>query len=79
MTMRINIVKDNNFDLPRYATLQSAGCDLQAVCPEGGILVAARDSAVIGTGIHIALPAGYEAQELDATEREEGGFGHTGR
>ena len=48
-----------DFPLPEYATPASAGVDLRAsdgcVIPPGG-------RALVPTGLHIALPEGYEAQ-----------------
>lgn len=47
--------------LPTYKTASSAGCDLVAnICLETELLPG--DSAIFPTGIHIALPEGYEGQ-----------------
>ena len=46
---------------PRRHTLGSAGVDLQAALAEP-VTLAAGCSALIPTGLAIALPAGYEAQ-----------------
>ncbi|MEJ0062431.1 MAG: dUTP diphosphatase [Alphaproteobacteria bacterium] len=48
-------------DLPRYATAQSAGMDLQAALADDLTLMPGG-RALIPTGLAIALPDGYEAQ-----------------
>lgn len=54
---------DNALDLPlpAYATAGSAGVDLHA-CVDKQTILHPGDRALIGTGIRIALPHGYEAQ-----------------
>lgn len=47
--------------LPAYATPQSAGMDLLAAVKEP-LTIAPHTTALIPTGLSIALPAGYEAQ-----------------
>ena len=47
--------------LPTYQTKDAAGCDL-CYCGEQSIILYALDRAFIHTGVHIALPEGYEAQ-----------------
>ncbi|MDF1749635.1 MAG: dUTP diphosphatase [Alphaproteobacteria bacterium] len=47
--------------LPAYGSVEAAGCDLLAAIEETKIL-APGDSAIIPTGLKIALPPGYEAQ-----------------
>ena len=48
-------------NLPAYKTSESAGCDLSANINED-IELLPGDSVIIPTGIHIALPDGYEGQ-----------------
>ena len=48
-------------DLPDYATLHSAGMDLQAAV-ERPVELKPAEHALIPAGIQIALPEGYEAQ-----------------
>ncbi len=50
-----------NLDLPKYATLQSAGMDIQAAVT-ADVTLHPGQRALIPTGIAIALPDGYEAQ-----------------
>lgn len=47
--------------LPAYATAQSAGMDVVAAI-DTPIVMNAGDTAIVPTGISIALPAGYECQ-----------------
>ena len=59
--MKVKIVNLSNFDLPQYATPQSAGMDLKANIEEP-VTLAPLERALIPTGIYIELPVGYEAQ-----------------
>ena len=47
--------------MPQYATEQSAGMDLRANLEEP-IVLKPMERRLIPTGLHIALPKGYEAQ-----------------
>lgn len=47
--------------LPKYGSAEAAGCDLLAAV-EGERILAPGESAIIPTGLKIALPDGYEAQ-----------------
>ena len=130
--IKIKVVNRGHQQLPAYATPQSAGMDLRANL-DAPITLHPMERRLIPTGLHIALPEGYEAQvrprsglalkhgltvlntpgtidadyrgeigvvlinlsqedfvindgerdlvgveELDQTERGEGGYGHTG-
>lgn len=59
--MKVKIINNSKHPLPKYATAQSAGCDLRANIDEP-IRLMPGDRALIPTGIHIQLPEGYEAQ-----------------
>ena len=59
--IKIKVVNKGNQPLPTYATAQSAGMDLRANI-DGPILLKSLDRKLIPTGLHIALPEGYEAQ-----------------
>ena len=59
--MIIQIINKSNNKLPEYATSQSAGMDLRANIEEP-IILASLERKLIHTGLHIALPVGYEAQ-----------------
>ena len=59
--IKIKIVNNGTQPLPQYATNGSAGMDLRANI-ESPILIKPLDRKLIPTGLHIALPEGYEAQ-----------------
>ena len=59
--MKIKVVNKGHQPLPQYATPQSAGMDLRANLEEP-ITLKPLERRLIPTGLHIALPAGYEAQ-----------------
>ena len=59
--MKIQVVNNGHQPLPAYATAQSAGMDLRANINEP-IVLKPMERKLIPTGLHIALPAGYEAQ-----------------
>lgn len=59
--MKIQVVNRGHQPLPQYATPQSAGMDLRANLKEP-ITLKPLERRLIPTGLHIALPAGYEAQ-----------------
>lgn len=59
--MKIEIINKSKHDLPQYATSQSAGLDLRANLEESFILKP-LERKLVPTGLHIALPEGYEAQ-----------------
>ena len=60
--VKIKIVNKGSQPLPKYATAQSAGMDLRANIGEYPIFLAPLERKLIPTGLHIALPEGYEAQ-----------------
>ena len=57
----VPIINESPFELPTYATVQSAGLDLRAHI-ESAITLAPLDRKIIGTGLKMALPSGIEAQ-----------------
>ena len=59
--MKIEVVNKGHQPLPQYATEQSAGMDLRANLDEP-IVLRPLERRLIPTGLHIALPEGYEAQ-----------------
>ena len=59
--MKIKVINKSGNALPRYATLQSAGLDLQANI-EDPITIGSLERVMVPTGLFIALPEGYEAQ-----------------
>ncbi len=59
--MKVKIVNHSPFDLPAYATVLSAGMDLRADLKEP-LVLGTLERAMVPTGLHIELPAGFEAQ-----------------
>ena len=59
--VKIKVVNTGNQPLPAYATTQSAGMDLRANIEEPIVLKPLK-RVLVPTGLHIALPEGYEAQ-----------------
>ncbi len=59
--MTIKIINKSNHALPSYETMASAGMDLRANLSEPRTLKPLERS-VVGTGLFIELPIGYEAQ-----------------
>lgn len=59
--VKIEVINKGRQPLPAYATAQSAGMDLRANIPES-ITLHPLERRLIPTGLHIALPEGYEAQ-----------------
>lgn len=57
----IKVINKGHQPLPTYATEQSAGMDLRANIEEN-ITIHPMERRLIGTGLYLALPAGYEAQ-----------------
>ena len=59
--MKVNIINKGHQPLPQYATEQSAGMDLRANLDEP-VTLKPLERKLIPTGLHIALPIGFEAQ-----------------
>jgi len=59
--MKIQVVNRGHQKLPAYATPQSAGMDLRANL-DAPVTLHPLERRLIPTGLHIALPEGYEAQ-----------------
>lgn len=59
--VKIKVVNTGHQPLPAYATTQSAGLDLRANI-EAPITLHPLERCLVPTGLHIALPDGYEAQ-----------------
>jgi len=57
----VPIINESPYDLPSFATVNSAGVDLRAnsVNP---ITLGPLERNIIGTGLKMALPEGFEAQ-----------------
>ncbi len=59
--MKVRIINKSSNELPSYQTEASAGMDLRAELDEA-VQLAPLERAVIGTGLYMELPAGFEAQ-----------------
>lgn len=59
--MQINVINKSKHPLPEYQTSLSAGLDLRAEL-EAPVVLKSLERKLIGTGLYIELPAGYEAQ-----------------
>ena len=59
--LKIKVVNKGHQPLPQYATALSAGMDLGANI-DAPITLKPLERTLVPTGLHIALPAGYEAQ-----------------
>ena len=59
--MEIKVINKGRQPLPEYATPLSAGLDLRANIEES-IVLRPMERQLIGTGLYIALPPGYEVQ-----------------
>ena len=59
--IKVQVINKGHQQLPAYATPQSAGMDLRANL-DAPITLHPMERRLIPTGLHIALPEGYEAQ-----------------
>ena len=59
--MTVKIINKSNHELPHYETEASAGMDLRANLSESRVLKP-LERTIVGTGLFIELPIGYEAQ-----------------
>ena len=60
-TTLVKVINKGNQALPKYETPQSAGMDLRANI-ESPISLFPMERKLVPTGLHIALPVGFEAQ-----------------
>ncbi len=59
--MKVKVINQSKHELPAYQTPQSAGLDLRANLEEP-VTIGSLERKLIGTGLFIELPEGYEAQ-----------------
>ena len=59
--LKVQITNKGRQPLPTYATEQSAGMDLRADVSES-VVLHPMERRLVPTGLHIALPPGFEAQ-----------------
>ena len=60
--MTIKVKNTSNNQLPSYQTPSSAGLDLCAFLPQGTVHIQPMHRMLVGTGLFIELPVGFEAQ-----------------
>ena len=59
--IEVSVQNDSPYELPAYETIGSAGVDLKAFL-DRPLVLNPLERKIIGTGLKIALPIGYEAQ-----------------
>lgn len=59
--MKIKVVNQSKHNLPKYQTDHAAGLDLYANLDED-VTLKPLERQLVGTGLYIELPIGYEAQ-----------------
>lgn len=59
--MKVNVINKSKHPLPAYQTMLSAGLDLSADI-EAPVTLKPLERKLIGTGLYIELPVGFEAQ-----------------
>jgi len=59
--IQVQVQNESLYELPSYATIFSAGVDLKAVL-DAPLVLNPLKRKLIGTGLKIALPEGFEAQ-----------------
>ena len=53
---------DRTIGLPQYASAGAAGADLRAHLPDGTVTLEPGARMLIGTGLRMAIPSGFEVQ-----------------
>lgn len=48
--------------LPSYESAGAAGADLRANLPQGSVMIDPMSRALVSTGLHMAIPQGFEVQ-----------------
>ena len=60
--VKVKIINRSHHPLPDYGTYEAAGMDVRAYLPEGPVTLRPLERALIGTGLYMQLPEGYECQ-----------------
>lgn len=60
--INVKIINKSHHPLPAYETNEAAGMDVRAYLPDGPVTLKPGERALIGTGLYMQLPAGYECQ-----------------
>lgn len=61
-SLKVKIINRSHHPLPEYGTFEAAGMDVRAFLPEGPVVLKPMERALIGTGLYMQLPSGYECQ-----------------
>ena len=60
--LEVKVINKSHHPLPSYETHEAAGMDVRAFLPDGPVVLKPGQRALIGTGLYMQLPAGYECQ-----------------
>ncbi|MDE7403294.1 MAG: dUTP diphosphatase [Muribaculaceae bacterium] len=60
--VEIKIINKSHHPLPAYGTFEAAGMDVRAYLPEGPVTLKPGGRKLLGTGLFMQLPEGYECQ-----------------
>lgn len=60
--LEVKIINKSHHPLPSYETPEAAGMDVRAFLPNGPVILKPGERALIGTGLYMQLPSGYECQ-----------------
>lgn len=60
--LKVKIINKSHHPLPDYGTFEAAGMDVRAYLPDGPVTLRPLERSLIGTGLYIQLPSGYECQ-----------------
>lgn len=60
--VKVKIINRSHHPLPDYSTYEAAGMDVRAYLPDGPVTLKPMERALIGTGLYMQLPQGYECQ-----------------
>lgn len=58
----VRLLNDSPHPVPAYQTALAAGMDVRAWLPDGSVTLGPLERELIGTGLRVELPAGYELQ-----------------
>lgn len=60
--LEVKIINRSHHPLPSYETPEAAGMDVRAYLPDGPVTLKPGERRLIGTGLYMQLPSGYECQ-----------------
>ena len=60
--IKVKIINKSHHPLPEYETHEAAGMDVRAYLPDGSVTLKPGERTLIGTGLYMQLPSGYECQ-----------------